>query len=91
MPGNSPSGPQVADADDKPSGTDDESSGADTDAEADAVPLDLPEHYRMKASDFDKNKRYPWPAAPRGQFAPAAPIAPSKNGWRTKYLEHSFR
>jgi hypothetical protein len=43
-----------------------EATGADTDAEADALPLDLTQHYRMKASDFDKNKRYPWPAAPRG-------------------------
>jgi hypothetical protein len=31
-----------------------------------AVPLDLTDFYRMKASDFDKITAYPWPSVPRG-------------------------
>jgi len=42
-----------------------ESSSADNEPDV-AVPLDLTEHYHMKATAFGGITQYPWPAVPRG-------------------------
>src|SRR5262245_4686052 len=43
------------------------SAASEEPAEGEAVPLDLTDHYSMKASNFDRVTQFPWPAAPRGR------------------------
>src|SRR5215471_3094629 len=66
QPAEEASGTSSTEASDAPGTAANESAASTGKADADARPIDLTQHYGLKAEQFDAIKQYPWHAVPRG-------------------------